>query len=69
MTEKIICVECGSSNAGFEQGHGYYHCHECESVWAYPEDDPDNCEFDSEDPDLQDLLLEQMFGSGRMTFI
>ncbi|MCV3216013.1 hypothetical protein OGM63_21295 [Plectonema radiosum NIES-515] len=64
-----ICIHCRSKNIIFNRDHGFYRCNDCNNVWAYPGDDPDNDEFDSEETDLQDALLEQMLGGGRMTFI
>lgn len=42
--EPVVC-DCGSKNVVFEQGHGYYHCLECDQVWARDEDDPDYDEY------------------------
>lgn len=63
------CPHCRSQNIVFNRDYGFYSCNDCSSVWGYSGDDPDYEELDNEDPDLQDALLEQMFGSGRMTFI
>jgi ribosomal protein L37AE/L43A len=68
MTDKL-CIRCGSENIVYNHDHGFYRCNNCNNVWAYPGDDPDNDEFDNEDPDLQDALLEQMLGSGQIKFI
>jgi hypothetical protein len=38
--EPVIC-DCGSKKVVFEQGHGYYHCLDCDEVWAFDDDDPD----------------------------
>jgi transcription initiation factor TFIIIB Brf1 subunit/transcription initiation factor TFIIB len=65
-----FCIHCGSQNIVYNHDHGFYRCNDCSTVWGYSHNDPDYDEFDDNaDPDLQDLLLEQMLGSGRMTFI
>ncbi|GAX43421.1 hypothetical protein NIES4075_44340 [Tolypothrix sp. NIES-4075] len=65
-----ICTHCGSQNIVYDHNHGFYRCNGCSCVWEYPKANPDYDEFDNEEnPDLQDALLEQMFGSGRMNFI
>lgn len=43
------CPACNSTNIQFDEDYGFYKCNDCEEVWAYPEDDPDLNELDSDE--------------------
>lgn len=49
MRPDECCPECDSVEVAFFESEGYWQCNRCHSVWAYPEDDPDNDEVSLDD--------------------
>jgi len=38
------CSKCNSTNSLYNEEHGFWQCNDCQTFWAYPEDDPDHDE-------------------------